>query len=95
MRVLCLTLGALAELEHALKADDLADLGTRFSKGRLAARDLMAIIGAGLRGAGETISDAEVGALHLEGGVSQWALIAAELLKASFGQGEADLPNPR
>ncbi|MFD0934127.1 GTA-gp10 family protein, partial [Methylobacterium trifolii] len=36
---LCLTLGALAELEDALRAGDLAGLADRFSDGRLAARD--------------------------------------------------------
>lgn len=93
-RVLCLTLGALAELEQTLKAGNLVELGERFAKGRLAANDIIAIIGAGLRGAGATLSDREVALLKIEGGVGQWARIAAELLQASFGQGEAQPPNP-
>jgi hypothetical protein len=94
-RVLCLTLGALAELEHRLQARDLSELGARFAKGRLAAGDIIAIIGAGLRGAGERISDEEVATLKIDGGVGQWAAVAARLLHASFGQGEAEPPNPR
>ncbi len=59
-RRLVLTLGALAELEAAFGADDLVALAERFGSGRLKARDLVRIIGAGLRGAGEAISDDEV-----------------------------------
>ncbi len=92
--VLCLTLGALAELEHRLGAADLVQLGARFEKGQLSAHDIMSIIGAGLRGAGSTISDDAVGHMTIEGGLTQWAMIAAKLLQASFGQGEATTPNP-
>src|SRR6266446_596226 len=59
-RRLVLTLGALAELEAAFGADDLVALAERFGVGRLKARDLACIIGAGLRGAGETVSDEDV-----------------------------------
>lgn len=51
-RRLVLTLGALAELEASFGADDLVALAERFGGGRLTARDLVRIIGAGLRGAG-------------------------------------------
>jgi len=81
---LCLTLGALAELEAAYQADDLAALVGRFSTGRLAAADLIRVIGAGLRGAGSDISDSEVGKLQAEGGVAGFAAVAAELLAATF-----------
>ena len=49
-RTLCLTLGALAELEAAFGADDLVALASRFESGRLSARDIARIIGCGLRG---------------------------------------------
>jgi len=52
-RRLVLTLGALAELEDAFGAEDLVALTERFGSGRLTARDLTRIIGAGLRGAGD------------------------------------------
>lgn len=60
-RRLCLTLGALAELEAAYAADDLAALVERFSAGRLSALDMMRIVGAGLRGAGEDDGGAAYG----------------------------------
>ncbi len=53
-RTLVLTLGALAELEAAFGAGDLVALAERFAQGRMSARDLVRIIGAGLRGAGES-----------------------------------------
>jgi hypothetical protein len=83
--VLCLTLGALAELETAFGVDDLGALAQRFSSGRLSARDLMRIIAAGLRGAGMTVSDDEVAGMTVEGGIAGFARIVAELLKATFG----------
>src|SRR5881227_3426844 len=49
-RRLVLTLGALAELEAAFGAEDLTALAERFGAGRLKARDLVRIIGAGSRG---------------------------------------------
>jgi len=84
-RTLVLTLGALAELETAFGAGDLVALAERFGSGRLSARDLMRVIGAGLRGAGEAVSDAEVAAMTAEGGAPGYARIAAELLAATFG----------
>lgn len=83
-RTLVLTLGALAELESAFGADDLMALAERFGTGRLSARDLVRIIAAGLRGAGETISDDEVAALRIEGGVTGYVRIAADLIAATF-----------
>ncbi len=61
-RTLVLTLGALAELESAFGEGDLVALAERFARGRMSARDLIRIIGAGLRGAGEVASDDEVAA---------------------------------
>jgi hypothetical protein len=89
-RVLVLTLGALAELEAAFGAEDLAGLAARFERGRLSARDLTRILGAGLRGAGETVSDAEVSALTMDGGLPAMARLAGELLAATFLPGEPD-----
>jgi hypothetical protein len=85
VRTLCLTLGALAELEAAYAADDLGALVGRFSGGKLSALDLVRIIGAGLRGAGETVTDDDVGAMRAEGGVAGFAAIVAELLTVTFG----------
>ena len=86
-RVLCLTLGALAELETAFAVDSLTGLAERFSSGRLKAEDLIRIIGAGLRGAGEAITDREVAALTTSGGAASYARIVSELLTTTFGAG--------
>lgn len=85
---LCLTLGALAELEARLQAGDLVGLAERFAGGRVSARDLTAILGAGLRGGGHAISDDDLARLSIEGGLAGAADIAARLLKATFGDKE-------
>ena len=84
-RTLVLTLGALAELESAFGADDLVALTERIGSGRLKALDLIRIIGAGLRGAGEAIGDDEVGRLAVAGGAQGYVRIAAALIAATFG----------
>ena len=90
-RRLVLTLGALAELEAAFGADDLTALAERFGAGRLKAIDLARVIGAGLRGAGEAISDEEVARLPVDGGAPGYVRIAAALLAATFGVDERPL----
>lgn len=85
-RKLVLTLGALAELEAAFGAEDLVALTERFGSGRLKARDLIRIIGAGLRGAGEAVSDEEVAAMAVDGGAQGYVRIAAELIAVTFGE---------
>jgi hypothetical protein len=83
-RTLVLTLGALAELESAFGANDLVALAERFGSGRLSARDLVRIIAAGLRGAGEAVSDDEVAAMSADGGAAGYVRIAADLIAATF-----------
>lgn len=85
-RTLCLTLGALAELEARLQAGDLVGLSERFSSGRVSARDLTAIIGAGLRGGGNAITDDDLARMSIEGGLKGAAEVAARLLRATFGE---------
>ena len=85
-RRLVLTLGALAELEDAFGADDLVALTERFGAGRMKARDLTRIIGAGLRGAGESVSDDDVAAMAIDGGAQGYVRIAAALIAATFGE---------
>jgi hypothetical protein len=87
-RTLVLTLGALAELEAAFGADDLGALAERFGAGRLRARDLIRIIAAGLRGAGENVSDEEVAAMSVPGGAPDYVRIAVALIEATFGDAE-------
>ena len=82
---LCLTLGALAELEAGLAVPDLAALARRFGEGRLAAAEAVKVIGAGLRGAGSDIDDGAVARMRAEGGAAGYVAIVAELLAATFG----------
>ena len=84
-RTLCLTLGALAELEGAFGVEDLAGLAERFSNGRISARDAIRVIGAGLRGAGEQIDDEEVARLASASAAAGYVQIVVELLSATFG----------
>ncbi|MFG1423914.1 gene transfer agent family protein [Roseixanthobacter liquoris] len=93
-RTLVLTLGALAELEHAFGASDLVALAERFETGRLTAQDVVRIIAAGLRGAGETVSDAEVGAMRADGGAVGYARIVSRLLAATFAGADPARPQP-
>lgn len=86
---LCLTLGALCELEAAFGADDLAALGERFASGHLSARDLLRIFACGLRGGGDGRSDAEVAELRVDGGLAGVVAAVAALLEATFGAPEA------
>ena len=79
-----LTLGALAELEEALEADSLLALVERFEQGRFTSRDLIRLIAAGLRGAGNTITEEEVASMTHEGGVQGFVALAARLLAATF-----------
>lgn len=84
-RRLCLTLAALAELEQAFGAADMLALAERFSSGRLAALDVIRILGAGLRGGGAQIDDPAVGDMRVDGGAAGFVAIVAELLQATFG----------
>jgi hypothetical protein len=95
-RRLCLTLGALSELEAVYAASDLSALVERFSSGRLSALDMIRIIGAGLRGAGDDVTDAAVGVMQSEGGAAGFAAIVADLLTTTFGATPKDAagPNP-
>jgi hypothetical protein len=91
---LCLTLGALAELESGFGANDLVGLAERFESSRLSARDILRIIGCGLRGAGHAISDEEVAAMKIPGGLAAYVKIAADLLAATFGEVEPTRSEP-
>lgn len=72
-RRLCLTLGALAEIETGLALDGLEALGERMR--RLSARDLMMVLTALLRGGGE--EDAELVARSVDPKAAAEAVAAA------------------
>lgn len=58
--VLRLSLQALAEIEAAFGAPDLQALGARLAGGKFAARDLVMLLGATIRGGGANLSDAQI-----------------------------------
>lgn len=89
-RRLCLTLGALAELEAAFGVEDLTRLGARFSQGRLSSNDLITILHAGLKGGGHEFDRADVAAMHVEGGIAGYAEIVTRLLQATFGSADGE-----
>jgi len=81
---LCLTLGALAELEHAYGDADMLAIAERFEDGRLKADDAVKVIAAGLRGAGNNVTDDEVASMAVEGGAGGYVRVVADLLNATF-----------
>jgi len=89
---LCLSLGALAELEAAFGEDDMIALACRFESGRLKAGDAISIIGAGLRGGGADISDEAVAAMRADDGAAGYMSIVVRLLEATFGGAETTEP---
>lgn len=92
-RILCMTLGALAELETVFGVDNIADLAGRFAGGRVGTRDVMAIIAAGLRGGGNVVDADDLADCHVEGGIGGAMRLAARLLESAFAAGEPQ-PNP-
>lgn len=85
LHTLCLTLGALAELEAAFGDEDMLALAERFGRGRLSARDAIRVIGAGLRGAGADLTDDAIARLRSDAGAAGFVDIVARLLSATFG----------
>jgi hypothetical protein len=81
---LCLTLGALAELEDAYGGEDLIAIAERFEQGRIKASDAIKVIGAGLRGGGHELSNADVSRPRIDGGAAGYLRLVADLLKATF-----------
>lgn len=82
---LCLTLGALCELEAAFAVDDLARLVDRFAAGRLSARDVARIFAAGLSGGGTPTTPEDVFAMHVDGGLLGAVAVVSDLLTLTFG----------
>ena len=79
-----LTLGALAELEEALDEGSLIALVERFEGNAFSSRDVLALLGAGLRGGGSDLSKDDLLQAEIEGGPMAAAKAAAELLARAF-----------
>lgn len=88
---LCLTLGALAEIETALGSDSLGDLDVRLR--RLKTSDVIAVLAALMRGGGEAVSDSDVASLAVSP-ANAVAAIARAFTAAGLGAGaETDAGN--
>lgn len=89
-----LSLQALAEIESALGAGDLQGLGERFAQGRVGARDLVALIGAALRGGGSRLSNETIAERIGAEELPQAVAALGELFALSFGGRESNPPKP-
>lgn len=87
VRRMRLTLGALAALEARLAAGSLVALAERFEEGGATADDLIALLAAGLSGAGEPLDEAAVARADIEGGAAGAMRAGMALLAAAFGAG--------
>lgn len=83
-RALRLSLGALADLEAQLGADGLVPLVERFETGSFRAKDLIALLHAGLRDCGWNGSEGDLRSATIEGGAVAATRCAGQLLKATF-----------
>ena len=81
---LVLTLGALAEIEDAYGGEDMIAIADRFESGRIKASDAITVIGAGLRGAGASLTNEDVAKFSVAGGAAGFLRVVADLLKATF-----------
>ncbi|MCE6950334.1 gene transfer agent family protein [Cereibacter sphaeroides] len=79
-----LTLGALAELEATLSEGSLIGMAERFESRRFSARDVLAILVAGLRGGGWQGTAEDLRTVEVGGGPMGAARAAAELLARAF-----------
>ena len=79
-----LTLGALAELEASMESGSLVELVERFERGGFSARDILALLAAGLRGGGWEGTRADLARAEIGGGPVGAARAAAELLSLAF-----------
>lgn len=83
-----LTLGALAALESDLGEDSMVTLVERFETGRFASRDVLAVLVAGLKGAGWQGEADDLVSVQIRGGAIAAAQAAAQLLARAFHTGQ-------
>ena len=82
-----LTLGALAALEARLKAGSLVALAERFETGQVATDDLIALLAAGLSGAGHDLDETALAGAEIGGGPVGALKAGMELLSRTFRDG--------
>ena len=77
-------IGALASLEQSLGEDTLVSLVERFETQRFSARDVIALLQAGLHGGGHAELAARIDAVEISGGPVAASQAAAQLLVRAF-----------
>jgi len=82
-RRLCLTLGALAEIEAVLDVGDTDELASRLK--HMVARDVIGVLAALLRGGGEPMADADVAMARID--PSDAASAIARAFEIAVGDG--------
>jgi hypothetical protein len=87
--VMRLTLGVLAELEERLAARSLLGLAERFETGGVPTAELIALLAAGIRGGGGSVSEDELASACIDGG-AVGAMKAAMLLLSRTFRPEAE-----
>ena len=85
---LCLTLGALAELEHHFEANGIAELSERLARGSLSSTDIIALLAAGLRGAGEEFDPTSLHTIPIADLFPNALTAIAGMIDAAFGATE-------
>lgn len=80
-RVLCLTLGALAEIESAFGCASLADLQARMR--RLSAAELLKLVSILIKGGGEQVDPDALAQLNIQPAAA--AVAVAEAFRAGVG----------
>lgn len=91
--ILCLTLGALAEIENHFAVDDLTSLGEKLAAGRLALRDIIAIVHAAARGGGMSVGREDVASLSAENLPTLFEVVV-KLFMLAFPAEPSVAPNP-
>ena len=81
---LCLTLGALAELEDAMGLGNIGELADRFASGQVKSGDLITILGAALRAGGADVSDREAAGMQCSEGAAALTKALVDLLRLTF-----------
>jgi hypothetical protein len=82
--VLRLTLGSLAALETRLEAGSLMGLAERFETGAVRTAELIALLSAGMAGAGHAMTEEALAAASIKGGAVGAMRAGMELLAEAF-----------
>lgn len=94
--VMRLTLGALAELEDRLKVTSLLGLAEKFETGGVATAELIALLAAGIRGGGGTVTEDDLAGAEIGGGavgaMKAGLLLLSRTFQPETGQPEAGSP---